>query len=35
MIKLGSITIDPIMLNLVAELDEFKGRWDVGQVGAG
>jgi hypothetical protein len=29
MIKLGSITIDPIMLNLVAELDEFKGRWEM------
>lgn len=29
MIKLGSITIDSIMLNLVAELDEFKGRWEM------
>lgn len=29
MIKLETITIDAAVLNLIAELDEFKGRWDM------
>jgi Fic family protein len=29
MIRLDSISIDPMLLNLVAELDEFKGRWEM------
>lgn len=29
MIKTSSITITPRLLNLIAELDEFKGRWEM------
>ena len=29
MIRLNSITIDTAILNLIAELDEFKGRWEM------
>ena len=29
MIKLDTITIDATVLNLIAELDEFKGRWEM------
>lgn len=29
MIKLNTITIDTTILNLIAELDEFKGRWEM------
>jgi Fic family protein len=29
MIKLNSITIDATLLNLIADLDEFKGRWEM------
>jgi len=29
MIKLNTISIDAIILNLIAELDEFKGRWEM------
>lgn len=29
MIKLETITIDAAVLNLIAELDEFKGRWEM------
>jgi Fic family protein len=29
MIKLNAITIDAAILNLIAELDEFKGRWEM------
>lgn len=29
MIKLNAITIDVAVLNLIAELDEFKGRWEM------
>ena len=29
MIKLNTITIDTAILNLIAELDEFKGRWEM------
>lgn len=29
MIKISSITIDAAVLNLIAELDEFKGRWEM------
>lgn len=29
MIRFESISIDPMLLNLVAELDEFKSRWEM------
>ena len=29
MIRFDSISIDPMLLNLVADLDEFKGRWEM------